>query len=258
MPSSPFTIDGVTKPLHKWAAERGISFRCLRSRLWRGWSAEKALATPTRAPHLITYEDRTQSLAEWSREVGLSEPTINGRLRFNWSVAQALGFAPHATVYASAKMLTFRGETLCISDWAKRLGMSGHALSTRLLTWSVEKALTCPPEQNPAWQITTRGQTRTLAEWEQLTGVPRGTIKCRLKRGWTAEDAVFGRQRPEKTPEQHERRRARHEACRRRATARAREQSEREFFASLSKKERVLLLQALDNINGEVNGVSNE
>lgn len=44
------------------------------------------------------------------------------------------------------RLVTFRGETLCVTDWAARLGVGKHAISSRLfgLGWSVEKALTTP------------------------------------------------------------------------------------------------------------------
>lgn len=42
-------------------------------------------------------------------------------------------------------MLTFNGETLCITDWAKRIGMRKNTLIHRISRgWSVERALTEP------------------------------------------------------------------------------------------------------------------
>lgn len=41
-----------------------------------------------------------------------------------------------------AKKITFRGETLCIRDWEKSLGLSCGALWHRLKRWPLEKALT--------------------------------------------------------------------------------------------------------------------
>lgn len=48
----------------------------------------------------------------------------------------------------STNMLTFRGETLCISDWAKRTGIKRRCIHDRLskMNWSVEDALTRPVE----------------------------------------------------------------------------------------------------------------
>lgn len=38
--------------------------------------------------------------------------------------------------------------------------------------------------------LTCRGVTRPMAEWAGITGIPKGTIKSRLRYGWTEERAV--------------------------------------------------------------------
>jgi hypothetical protein len=44
-------------------------------------------------------------------------------------------------------IITFSGQTMCLSDWAEKVGLDRGCLNTRLniLKWSVEKALTTPP-----------------------------------------------------------------------------------------------------------------
>ena len=40
------------------------------------------------------------------------------------------------------RMITFEGETLCMADWAKRIGCNSTAIARKLeLGWSVEKTL---------------------------------------------------------------------------------------------------------------------
>lgn len=41
-------------------------------------------------------------------------------------------------------MITFKGETLCLSDWATRIGISAHALKFRLKKWTIDEALLTP------------------------------------------------------------------------------------------------------------------
>jgi hypothetical protein len=45
----------------------------------------------------------------------------------------------------SNRPITFRGETLVIAAWAKRLGIARSVLRRRLEIWSVDDALTRPP-----------------------------------------------------------------------------------------------------------------
>lgn len=43
--------------------------------------------------------------------------------------------------------LTHNGETLCISEWARRVGMSRDTIAARIrLGWAIEAALTVPPK----------------------------------------------------------------------------------------------------------------
>ena len=45
----------------------------------------------------------------------------------------------------TSHLLTFKGETLCISEWAERLGCRQQAILSRIRRgWSVEQALTTP------------------------------------------------------------------------------------------------------------------
>lgn len=44
------------------------------------------------------------------------------------------------------RLITFNGETLCLTDWANRLGVTRPTISDRLKQkWPIEKALTLPP-----------------------------------------------------------------------------------------------------------------
>jgi hypothetical protein len=48
----------------------------------------------------------------------------------------------------SNRNLAYKGQTLCLADWAKRLGVSDETISRRLrLGWTVEKTLSTPPRR---------------------------------------------------------------------------------------------------------------
>jgi hypothetical protein len=45
----------------------------------------------------------------------------------------------------SNRFVEFRGERLCVKEWANRLGVSGECIRVRLNKgWPIEKALTTP------------------------------------------------------------------------------------------------------------------
>ena len=46
------------------------------------------------------------------------------------------------------QMITFQGITLCITDWALRLGLSVAGLRHRLRSWPFENAMMLPPGQS--------------------------------------------------------------------------------------------------------------
>jgi len=60
-------------------------------------------------------------------------------------------------------LLTFQGETLCLRDWADRLGIKYTTLCGRLQTgWTIEDALTFPPDRTASKQRRKSNQTTEL------------------------------------------------------------------------------------------------
>lgn len=65
-----------------------------------------------------------------------------------------LGYSPENCVWASPNKqsrntsrtvkITYGSETLCLRDWATRLGLTSGALKYRLKKWTLEEALTTP------------------------------------------------------------------------------------------------------------------
>lgn len=48
------------------------------------------------------------------------------------------------------RLVAFNGETLCIQDWAQRLGIDHHTLRYRLSRWPIERALSTPGQRHGA------------------------------------------------------------------------------------------------------------
>ena len=86
-------------------------------------------------------------------------------------------------------MLTHNGETLCIPEWAERVGIPARVIHSRIFhRWTASDALTLP--QGAKVTLTHDGETRSVAAWAKKTGLPRLTIYNRIKMGWSDADAL--------------------------------------------------------------------
>lgn len=93
------------------------------------------------------------------------------------------------------RLITFDGETHNMTEWARRLGISGSALNGRFQHgWSVEKALTTPPREQPSMKpikrLTFNGETHSIRTWAQRTGLPPHIIYDRIYKNWTTEETL--------------------------------------------------------------------
>ncbi|KGJ13600.1 hypothetical protein [Paracoccus sanguinis] len=107
-----------------------------------------------------------------------------------------------------ARTLTHNGETLTVREWAARIGVTPHTIHVRLTAgWDVADAVTTTHEEaqhrarqamqrrahaptqrtwsrgSPAKRLTHNGQTLTIREWSEITGIKIGTIKRRIAAG---------------------------------------------------------------------------
>ena len=90
--------------------------------------------------------------------------------------------------------ITHAGETLCITDWSRRLGLSRQALRFRLERgWNIADALTVPVRKQIVRRgsaVAFNGEIKSVALWAKQFGVPKGTLHKRLDYGWTMERAL--------------------------------------------------------------------
>ena len=100
------------------------------------------------------------------------------------------------------KQMEAFGEKHNLREWADRYRVSYYALMKRLRNgWTLEEALTAPkgarlyrnrPGPVPM-RLNVDGMSLTLDEWAREAGVNRSTIYMRLRMGWTAREAVYGK-----------------------------------------------------------------
>jgi hypothetical protein len=94
---------------------------------------------------------------------------------------------------ASVILLTHNGETKCLKEWARRLGINIKTLTWRIDSWGVDKALSTPRHKNKPGNRPTmvnfNGETLSVREWSERLGIPRNILHKRLKR-WGIERAL--------------------------------------------------------------------
>jgi len=136
------------------AADRlGISESTMTSRLAKGWSIDRLLATPVaKTERLIEFNGETLNVAQWADRLGIARQTLLNRLDLlQWPVERAMttGARPmkrSGRPRKEAITLSLNGVTKTRAQWAKELGVSDSAISARIkLGWSMERALTTPP-----------------------------------------------------------------------------------------------------------------
>jgi hypothetical protein len=111
------------------------------------WEEPTQQANNKRDSRLLTALGETKTLNDWAQSSGISSHTIAGRIdRDGWSVEAAVSKPVRFKGRSTPRLLTLNGETMTLSDWAMRTGISRAGLKQRLddLGWSVEKTLTTP------------------------------------------------------------------------------------------------------------------
>lgn len=90
-------------------------------------------------------------------------------------------------------LLTVRGETLHVAEWARRAGLDRSTICHRLRRgWSSERAVSSEKATGhpPPRFIEVEGERLSILEWARRLGVSPFLIRTRLHRGWSEVDAV--------------------------------------------------------------------
>ena len=95
---------------------------------------------------------------------------------------------------STTNFITFNGITLPRAGWSDSLGLSPTVIKSRLQRgWSVEKALTTPPDHgNESLKscLSYNGTTRTLHAWAESLGLTHRALRKRLKNGWSVGETL--------------------------------------------------------------------
>lgn len=97
------------------------------------------------------------------------------------------------------RLITYNGQTRCVSEWAEVFGISEKVLSRRIrLGWTGARlfdkqdgrSTRTDRKQKNNVLITCAGVTKTRTEWSKETGLNTSTIAYRLSIGMSPEEAL--------------------------------------------------------------------
>lgn len=90
----------------------------------------------------------------------------------------------------NTRYLTYQGRTQSQLDWSKELNIPYGIISGRLnLGWSIDRVLSEPVTTYKSHHKTLEynGESHSIKEWSEITGLTPHAISSRLHRGWTVE-----------------------------------------------------------------------
>lgn len=149
-----------------------------------------------REERTLTYNGVTRTVREWATARGIPIRTLKMRMFKGWSVRDCLYGRPgrSSVTMPPVKQLTYKGETLTMLEWSKRVGVSKGTLVTRLKRgWSPRRTLfgrmdeivmkPLPRGRHNSKYIEFGGQRLTLKEWAEKYDLNYNTVFSRYYRG---------------------------------------------------------------------------
>lgn len=122
-----------------WESWMGMRWRCSHRGARSKYYLDKGIRVCKRWG---SFENFLMDMGE--RPEGTSLERVDGSK--NYTPENCVWATPKAQALnrTSTKFITFKGVTLCKSDWARKLGIRPYALSLRIRLYGVQRALTMP------------------------------------------------------------------------------------------------------------------
>lgn len=172
---------------------------CSKTREFKIWLGIKARCNN---PNVASFEryggrgiklcDRWNEFSNFLSDMGICPPQHSIE-----RVDNDKGYSPDNCVWADRtaqnnntrrnKFITHDGETLTVSQWARKLGMPTLDFRHRVSTgWSVAEIIETPV-RGPRKPVTIGAHTHSITEWAQIFGISYGAMQHRLDRKWSEE-----------------------------------------------------------------------
>jgi hypothetical protein len=149
---------------------------------WATWEEQANNKTNN---HLITIGKETHTIAEWSKITGISPQTISTRILMGWDNNELInGVRETLSINVSGEMYT-------IKELVEKTGLTKNTICDRYFKMGLrDKELLKPPKYYTSKSITINGETKTITEWCNISGLKPHVIYKRLKSNWDENDLL--------------------------------------------------------------------
>lgn len=153
------------------------------------WSTRTEQSLNRRSNRILEFRGRKQAMILWAKEFGIPRLTLKKRIdNLGWDLERALTtpVAFDGTARPRERLITANGVTKRVSAWAKDLGCTPAAITSRLEAgWPPERAVTEPVAERPnarldlakAEAIRAAYPARSLRQLAAEYGVSKKTVQ---------------------------------------------------------------------------------
>lgn len=126
---------------------------------------------------IIEFDGKKQTISQWADELGIKLVTLQARYQRGWSTEKMLTTAVHK----KNKKYLFNDEILTLEEISERQGIPLQILKSRMYKgWDINDAVSKPVRFYGVRKITFNGETRTVKEWSEVTGISASTLYKKL------------------------------------------------------------------------------
>lgn len=139
------------------------------------------------------WKNSFEAFRSWAMENGYADDLTIDRIDVNGN------YEPSNCYWVTAKeqannmrtntLVTYKGETKTLVQWAESFGINYHTLVSRLYQENLPFEEAIKKGNRLLRMITYNGKTQSLSAWTRELGFKEYTLQNRLRKGWTIEEA---------------------------------------------------------------------
>lgn len=113
------------------------------------WADNRTQMTNRSDNHFIDWQGERLTIVEWEERFEMPKGRLRRRIHLGMPVERAMQPTTMRPGLKGKRLITWRGETLSVGEWERRLGMPKNRLRQRLYVgWPLERAM-CPDTERP-------------------------------------------------------------------------------------------------------------